>query len=81
MIYLLPIAVEAIPWGTRAASSQLVTLVTYVKYLNSDLIINIWKKNIEMEREEKEIVWIKVSKQKVEMWSFAKSIQVFIRCM
>ena len=44
MIYLLPIAVEAIPWGTRAASSQLVTLVTYVKYLNSDLIINIWKK-------------------------------------
>ena len=51
--YILPIKVEAIPWDTRADSFQLATLVTYVTYLNSDLIINIWKKKeIEKEREE-----------------------------
>ena len=44
IIYILPITVEAILYDTRAVSFQLVTLVTYVKYLNSDLIINIWKK-------------------------------------
>ena len=37
----------------RAVSSQLVTLVTYVKYLNSDLITNIFKKNKNWERERK----------------------------
>ena len=44
VIYISPIAVRAIPWETGAASSKLVTQVTYVKYLNSDAIINIWKK-------------------------------------
>ena len=55
VIYILPIAVEVISWCTSAASSQLVTLVTNVKYLNYDLIINISnkakKKNRNGERE------------------------------
>ena len=49
-IYILPISVEAIPWGTRAVLSQLVTLLTY-------LIINIWGKK--MEKERKELGWVK----------------------
>ena len=58
VIYILPIAVEVISWCTSAASSQLVTLVTNVKYLNYDLIINIWnkaKKKTEMEKEREEL--------------------------
>ena len=43
---------------TRADSLQLVSLVTYVKYLNSDLIINIWRKK-EMEKEREELDWMK----------------------
>ena len=58
IIYILPITVEAIPWHTRADSLQLVSLVTYVKYLNSDLIINIWRKT-EMEKEREELDWMK----------------------
>ena len=54
-IYFLPISVEAIPWGTGEVSSELVTLVTYVKYLNSDLIINIWEKKKKMERNREEL--------------------------
>ena len=45
VIYTLSIALEAIPWGTRAVSSELVTSVAFVKYLNADLIINIWEEN------------------------------------
>ena len=60
MLYILPISVEAIPWATRAVLSQLVTLVSYVKCLNSDLIINIWKKKkTEIEKETKEVGWMK----------------------
>ena len=58
IIYILPITVEVIPWHTRADSLQLVSLVTYVKYLNSDLIINIWRKK-EMEKEREELDWMK----------------------
>ena len=47
VIYLLPITVEAILWDTRAVSSKLVALVTYIKDLNSDLTIDIWKKKKE----------------------------------
>ena len=43
---------------TRADSLQLVSLVTYVKYLNSDLIINIWRKK-EMEKEREGLDWMK----------------------
>ena len=32
-VYILPTTLEAIPWGTTPSTSQLVTLVTYVKYL------------------------------------------------
>ena len=42
---------EAIAWGTKAVSSQLVTLVSYEKYPNSVLIISIFKKNRNGERE------------------------------
>ena len=64
VIYILPTAVEAVPWGTRAVLSQLVTLVTYVKYLNSDLIINIWKKKkTEMEKKREELGWMKDFKE------------------
>ena len=45
VIYTLSIALEAIPWGSRAVSSELVTSVAFVKYLNSDFIINIWEEN------------------------------------
>ena len=55
VIYILSVAVGAIPWGARAVSSNLVTSVTYVKYLNSDLIINIWEKKIKMERNREEL--------------------------
>ena len=54
IIYILPITVVAIPWDTRADSFQLVTLVTYVKYLNSDLIINISNKTKEKQKLRKE---------------------------
>ena len=32
---------QAAPWDTRSVTSQLVALVTYVKYLDFDLTINI----------------------------------------
>ena len=50
---LASIPVKTIPWSTRAVSFQLVALVTYTNYLNSDLVIDIWKKrsrNRERER-------------------------------
>ena len=63
VIHLLPITVEAILWDTRAVSSKLVALVTYIKDLNSDLIIDIWKKKKKkMEKQGEELGWIKVSK-------------------
>ena len=57
---MLPIIVEAISWRTRPVASQLVTLVTYVKYLNFDMIINIekWKK-IDARRKERHVNWMK----------------------
>ena len=57
VIYILLIAVKAVLWGTRAVLSQ---LAPYAKYLNSELIINIWKK-AEMEKE-RELGWMKDSK-------------------
>ena len=59
VIHILPIGVEAFPWGTRTFSSQLITTVTDVKYLNFALIINIWKKKTEMEQEREEVGWMK----------------------
>ena len=63
VICILSIAVESILWETRVASFQLLTLVTYVKCLNSDLMIHISKKlKTEMEETEKEIkklCWMK----------------------
>ena len=45
LVSIASIAVETISWSTRAFPSELVTLVTYTKYLNpDDLIIDIWKK-------------------------------------
>ena len=35
---------QAAPWDTRSVTSQLVALVTYVKYLDFDLTINICKR-------------------------------------
>ena len=54
VIYFLSIAVEAIP---KAVWFELITLAAYVEYLNSDLIINIWKKKTEMEKESEELGW------------------------
>ena len=53
IIYILPLTVEDIPWGTRAVLFQSITLVTYVKHLNLDILINIskrTKRNGEKER-------------------------------
>ena len=58
IFYIFPKTAEVIPWDTRAVSFQLVTLVTYVKSLNSDLII-IWKKKTEIEKEWEKLGWIK----------------------
>ena len=48
--------VEAIPWGTKVISFRLVTLVASVKKLNSDLIVNVWKRT-EMDQERDELEW------------------------
>ena len=55
VIYILPITVEAIPWGIRAVSSQLITLATYVKYLNSDLTISIGRKKQKWRKRDRRI--------------------------
>ena len=39
--YILPATLAAFPSGTRPVMFQFVALVTYVKYPNLDLIINI----------------------------------------
>ena len=54
--YFLPVEVEAIPWGTKVISFRLVTLVASVKKLNSDLIVNVWKRT-EMDQERDELEW------------------------
>ena len=53
LVSIVSVPVEADSWDTRAVPSQLVTLVTYVKYLNSDLIINIWQKSSHGERKKR----------------------------
>ena len=47
----MSVTVEAISSDIRAVSSELVTSVSYVTYLNFDLMINIWEKKTEMERD------------------------------
>ena len=65
LVSIVSIPVEANSWDTRAVPSQLVTLVTYVKYVNSDLIINIWQKSSHGERKKKNYVqWIQKRKKR-----------------
>ena len=44
LIYILSTTLATIPWGTRPVTSQFVAWVIYVKYPNTDLITNIWKR-------------------------------------
>ena len=71
---LASIPVKTIPWSTRAVSFQLVALVTYTNYLNSDLVIDIWKKEAEREKEREDLGWMKDFKVEIRDISSAKSL-------
>ena len=67
VINLFHLLYTAIPQGIRPVTSQLVTLATYVKYENLDLIIDIWK------RKGGDLNWMEVSKLKANIWGFVTS--------
>ena len=76
LIYILPLTFVNVPWGTAAVWFQPVTLTTYVKYLNSDLITNVWKKR----KKNKKWRMRELNLFKVKIWTSAKSSRFFDEC-
>ena len=78
LVYILPATLAAFPSGTRPVMFQFVALVTYVKYPNLDLIINIWKRK---KRQRKKKEWIENFKIENSYLKLCHKFRAFIRCM